>query len=235
MPPISRSLSAASAFSVAVRSLPPLVFPVESLLSSRSLISVASRVMSAATFGAVLAFHLPRRFVGDDGEAGERVPVFLVARVVVLMPMGVDEVAHGLARPLADLRDVFPRGRDGGARVHHQDLALADDDGGVPVYPAGKGVLVTDLVDAIGQGRDLTFARQDRVGLGGRRGEDGQEHREQGQGAMPGETGGRCAHFDSPSPIMVALACGFADQSHLTRAFRRRYGISPGQLRRRTG
>lgn len=34
---------------------------------------------------------------------------------------------------------------------------------------------------------------------------------------------------------LVALACGFADQSHLTRAFRRRYGISPGRLRRRTG
>ncbi|HVQ29856.1 MAG TPA: helix-turn-helix transcriptional regulator [Vicinamibacteria bacterium] len=31
----------------------------------------------------------------------------------------------------------------------------------------------------------------------------------------------------------IALACGFADQSHLTRAFRRRYGVPPGQLRRR--
>jgi AraC family transcriptional regulator len=30
----------------------------------------------------------------------------------------------------------------------------------------------------------------------------------------------------------VALDCGFADQSHLTRAFRRRFGLSPGRLRR---
>jgi len=32
----------------------------------------------------------------------------------------------------------------------------------------------------------------------------------------------------------IALECGFADQSHLTRAFRRRFGVSPGSLRRRS-
>lgn len=30
----------------------------------------------------------------------------------------------------------------------------------------------------------------------------------------------------------IALDCGFADQSHLTRAFRLRYGLSPGRMRR---
>ena len=33
----------------------------------------------------------------------------------------------------------------------------------------------------------------------------------------------------------IALECGFADQSHLTRAFRRRFGLSPGRLRRSRG
>jgi AraC family transcriptional regulator len=31
----------------------------------------------------------------------------------------------------------------------------------------------------------------------------------------------------------VAFACGFADQSHLTRAFRRAFGVTPGAFRRR--
>ncbi|MGB5182647.1 MAG: AraC family transcriptional regulator, partial [Xanthobacteraceae bacterium] len=30
----------------------------------------------------------------------------------------------------------------------------------------------------------------------------------------------------------VALACGFADQSHLTRVFTRMVGVSPGAWRR---
>jgi AraC family transcriptional regulator len=30
----------------------------------------------------------------------------------------------------------------------------------------------------------------------------------------------------------IALACGFADQSHFTKAFTRRIGISPGAWRR---
>ncbi len=30
----------------------------------------------------------------------------------------------------------------------------------------------------------------------------------------------------------IAAQCGFADQSHLTRSFRRQYGITPAQLRR---
>ena len=35
-----------------------------------------------------------------------------------------------------------------------------------------------------------------------------------------------------PSIQQVAHACGFADQSHLTRAFKRRYGVTPGALLR---
>ena len=29
----------------------------------------------------------------------------------------------------------------------------------------------------------------------------------------------------------IARVCGFADQSHLTRAFRTRYGVTPGEAR----
>jgi AraC family transcriptional regulator len=32
----------------------------------------------------------------------------------------------------------------------------------------------------------------------------------------------------------IALACGFSDQSHLTRSFRRKVGMSPGRWRRYT-
>jgi AraC family transcriptional regulator len=34
------------------------------------------------------------------------------------------------------------------------------------------------------------------------------------------------------SLLDVALACGFADQSHLTRVFTRMVGVSPGAWRR---
>ncbi|MEM7730412.1 MAG: AraC family transcriptional regulator [Pseudomonadota bacterium] len=34
-----------------------------------------------------------------------------------------------------------------------------------------------------------------------------------------------------PSIQQVAHACGFADQSHLTRAFKRRFGVTPGETR----
>jgi AraC-like DNA-binding protein len=34
------------------------------------------------------------------------------------------------------------------------------------------------------------------------------------------------------APAEAALAAGFADQSHLTRAFRRQFGVTPGQYRR---
>ncbi len=33
----------------------------------------------------------------------------------------------------------------------------------------------------------------------------------------------------------VAQECGFADQSHLTRAFRKAFGVTPGAFRRRRG
>jgi transcriptional regulator GlxA family with amidase domain len=32
----------------------------------------------------------------------------------------------------------------------------------------------------------------------------------------------------------ASVACGFADQSHMTRAFQRQYGITPGKYRRRS-
>jgi AraC-like DNA-binding protein len=33
------------------------------------------------------------------------------------------------------------------------------------------------------------------------------------------------------APAEVALACGFCDQSHLSRAFKRRIGSAPGAYR----
>jgi len=34
------------------------------------------------------------------------------------------------------------------------------------------------------------------------------------------------------APVQAALACGFADQSHLNRHFTRAYGYTPGVLAR---
>ena len=34
------------------------------------------------------------------------------------------------------------------------------------------------------------------------------------------------------APAVVAQACGFADQSHMTRQFRRAHGVTPGAFRR---
>jgi AraC family transcriptional regulator len=43
----------------------------------------------------------------------------------------------------------------------------------------------------------------------------------------------RAAIRDSNAPLSdIAICCGFYDQAHLTRAFRRRFGMTPGDLRR---
>jgi AraC-like DNA-binding protein len=33
------------------------------------------------------------------------------------------------------------------------------------------------------------------------------------------------------SPSLIAVQCGFADQAHLTRAFKARLGVTPGQYK----
>jgi AraC-like DNA-binding protein len=45
------------------------------------------------------------------------------------------------------------------------------------------------------------------------------------------EAARRLADTDQPL-AEIALACGFCDQSHLTRTFRRRTGLTPGAWRR---
>ena len=45
----------------------------------------------------------------------------------------------------------------------------------------------------------------------------------------------REAILESEAPLSgIAVSCGFYDQAHLTRRFRRRYGMTPGMLRRRS-
>ena len=40
------------------------------------------------------------------------------------------------------------------------------------------------------------------------------------------------ASTSSPSIADIAIVCGFADQAHLTRLFRRAFGVTPQQFRR---
>jgi AraC-like DNA-binding protein len=43
---------------------------------------------------------------------------------------------------------------------------------------------------------------------------------------------GRMTCLQDPSLAEIAVACGFADQSHFTAAFRKATGVTPGRVRR---
>ena len=67
---------------------------------------------------------------------------------VIVVPVGVYQIAHGLVGPSTDLRNILPGLGGEIAGVHDEDFSVPDDDLGVPVGDAIGRVLVPDHVDA---------------------------------------------------------------------------------------
>jgi hypothetical protein len=84
--------------------------------------------------------------VGDDAQVRECVGIRSVAHRVIVVPVGVYQIAHGLVGPLADLRNILPGLGSEVAGIHDEDFSIADDDLGIPVGDTIGRVLVPDHV-----------------------------------------------------------------------------------------
>src|SRR5262245_60315754 len=87
----------------------------------------------------------------DDGHCRKRIHVGAVTEVVIVVKMCVEQKAHRLVRPLADLSNVFPGSRGKEATVDHEDLPFSDDHRGIAAHEADAGIPVLNFVDAFGQ------------------------------------------------------------------------------------
>ena len=91
----------------------------------------------------------------NDRQRRKGVHVGAVAEVVVVVKVRVEHEADGPVGPLANLRDVFAGCGGQETGIDDEHLAFADDHRGVAAGKAVAWVLVLDLINAVGQFRDL--------------------------------------------------------------------------------
>jgi AraC-like DNA-binding protein len=128
----------------------------------------------------------------------------------------LEDLVHGVARPAQrDPGEVQAR-----RRAHHRPVVLRD-----LIHEGATGLSADDLAAAAGCSRHAAY----RAFTGA-------------FGLTPGEyqrqlrvrTARRLLAGGVP-PALAAAQAGFADQAHLTRWFRRYYGITPGGYRAAAG
>ena len=78
----------------------------------------------------------------------ECIEVSFVPIIVVIVKMGIEQIAHGFVSPLANLCDVFTRLGRQEAAIHYKDLPFTDDDGSVTAW---RPTAMFNLIYAIGQ------------------------------------------------------------------------------------
>ena len=71
--------------------------------------------------------------------------------IVIAMPVGIEQIADRLARPLANLRDVSAGAGWQIAGIHDQYAGVADDDHRIPLRKMIGGILVLDEINALGE------------------------------------------------------------------------------------
>lgn len=155
-----------------------------------------------------------RDAVSRDPRLARAIKPALEDLTATLEELERDEVVLGIAEALCEVDDSFRRRSP--SKIHRRAVREACDflDGGTE----GK-VTSTELEQVTGLSR-FTLARHFRAHLG----------------TSPYRylVMRRLAHArelisKGESLAHVAIACGFADQSHLTRAFKKAYGLTPGR------
>jgi hypothetical protein len=74
---------------------------------------------------------------------------------VVIVEMSIEQITHGLVRPLANLRDILARQRGQVTGVNYKNYAVTNHNGGIS---AGTAVIhVLDAVNAFCQPRYLSL------------------------------------------------------------------------------
>ncbi|MEM7052490.1 MAG: AraC family transcriptional regulator [Acidobacteriota bacterium] len=172
-------------------------------------------------WGDVLGFgKLPAREEVRDDVSG------LALALAVHLPAAREARILDLVVEMAAMRAQESRASGPLPRSVRDALAVIEDglrEGALGEDGLGEGWTLSSLAAAVGVNR-VTLARGFRRHLGTTVGEYLRTRRL-----------GRAAERIARGEALAAVAgeCGFADQSHLTRHFHRRFGVSPARFRRR--
>jgi hypothetical protein len=102
--------------------------------------------------------------LGDDGQGRKRIEISSIPIIVVVVEMSVEQVTHGFVRPLANLCDIFQRGRCAVTGVDDEDLSLSNNHRRVSAGVAVIQVLVLDGIHAIRELGDSSLVGFRRIG-----------------------------------------------------------------------